>query len=313
MTDDLHTPDGQAPDGWEEKKSRSGDRKAEEESRSGDRRSADRQSPDWLSGDDECQSEDRQPLEEGRSGDRRSKGWHTRGYLPHFDAPHLIQHVTFHLADSLPKDTIKRIEHSMDALPENERKLERQRRLHAWIDAGHGSCLLAQPPHAKMMQDTLFHFEESRYHIHAWVVMPNHVHVLVEPLDGWALSKIVASWKKFSARKINDELRRAGGGGSLGRATRESGDPRTADLPIGSSDKKTATRESSTPKMANQEIGGPVWHREYWDQYMRDKNHLMRTIAYIHDNPVAAGLVNSPQAWQWSSAAESAVQITTHE
>ena len=50
-------------------------------------------------------------------------------------------------------------------------------------------------------------------------------------------------------------------------------------------------------------IPGPAfWMREYWDRYMRDEHHFHRTVEYIHDNPVKAGLCASPQAWPWSSA-----------
>ena len=36
--------------------------------------------------------------------------------------------------------------------------------------------------------------------------------------------------------------------------------------------------------------GKECWMREYWDRYIRDKNHLRQVIHYIHDNPVKAGL-----------------------
>ena len=55
---------------------------------------------------------------------------------------------------------------------------------------------------------------------------------------------------------------------------------------------------------ANQEIGvpGPVWHREYWDRYVRDEHHFRQAIEYIHQNPVKAGLVVRAENWPWSSA-----------
>jgi len=34
------------------------------------------------------------------------RGWHSRGYMPHFDSHHVVQHVTFHLADSLPASVL---------------------------------------------------------------------------------------------------------------------------------------------------------------------------------------------------------------
>ncbi len=56
---------------------------------------------------------------------------------------------------------------------------------------------------------------------------------------------------------------------------------------------------------AELELGVPrsqFWMREYWDRFIRDENHLRRTIAYIHENPVKAGLCLQPGDWRWSSA-----------
>ena len=50
----------------------------------------------------------------------------------------------------------------------------------------------------------MLNFDSQRYHLIAWVVMPNHVHVLFQPINEWTVSKIVATWKKFTARKIRD-------------------------------------------------------------------------------------------------------------
>lgn len=61
----------------------------------------------------------REPRQNARqeSGDPRSRrGWHSRGYLPHFDSPDHIQHVTVHLADSLPKSAIERVDQMIEAL-----------------------------------------------------------------------------------------------------------------------------------------------------------------------------------------------------
>ncbi|MFM2091811.1 MAG: hypothetical protein RLZZ127_2300, partial [Planctomycetota bacterium] len=35
-------------------------------------------------------------------------GWHSRGYLPHFDTARVIQSITYRLADSLPADVLRR-------------------------------------------------------------------------------------------------------------------------------------------------------------------------------------------------------------
>ena len=70
----------------------------------------------------------REPDENARrqSGDLSvPRGWHTRGYLPHFDSPNRIQHVTVHLADSLPKSAIERVDQMVEAMPDRERRIER--------------------------------------------------------------------------------------------------------------------------------------------------------------------------------------------
>jgi putative transposase len=72
--------------------------------------------------------EERARQESGAPGEPR--GWHSRGYLPHFDGPNRIQHVTVHLADSLPKSAIERVDQMIEGMPEGERVIERRRRLH---------------------------------------------------------------------------------------------------------------------------------------------------------------------------------------
>ncbi len=62
--------------------------------------------------------------------------------------------------------------------------------------------------------------------------------------------------------------------------------------------------KSFTARLINLHLGrtGTVWMRDYFDRYIRDDQHLAATIAYIHGNPVKAGLVASEQEWPHSSA-----------
>ena len=53
-----------------------------------------------------------------------------------------------------------------------------------------------------LIVDVLRHFEDQRYTLPAYVVMDDHVHVLVFPLEGYALHRIVHSWKSFSAKQL---------------------------------------------------------------------------------------------------------------
>jgi hypothetical protein len=62
--------------------------------------------------------------------------------------------------------------------------------------------------------------------------------------------------------------------------------------------------KSFTANRANKALGrsGPFWHRDYFDRFIRDEGHLSRTIEYVENNPVKAGLTSSAIDWQWSSA-----------
>ena len=47
--------------------------------------------------------------------------------------------------------------------------------------------------------------------------------------------------------------------------------------------------------------GKVFWMRDYWDRFIRDRYHLEKTLAYIHENPVKAGLCSRAEEWPWSS------------
>jgi REP element-mobilizing transposase RayT len=119
--------------------------------------------------------------------------------LPHFHSDAVQQVVTWHLADSLPRDAAGRLARLADT--------QEQRRLYeSYLDAGHGSCVLADPVCAHIVQEALLHFDGERYRLLAWVIMPNHVHVLVDMLPGQDLGRIVQSWKRHTAQAINRHL-----------------------------------------------------------------------------------------------------------
>jgi putative transposase len=198
------------------------------------------------------------------------KGWHSRWYMPHFDAEEVTQHVTFHLADSLPKQVLRRLAEDLELVAPELREVERRRGVESLMDAGYGSCDLQRPEIAKMVQDTLLHFDGDRYRLLAWAVMPNHVHTLFRTLPGWSMARVVASWKSWTGKHIFEWRQKNG--------------PQDNGLQHGSQESQR------------------VWHREYWDRYIRDEKHFAAALSYIHQNPVKAGLVTRPEDWPWSSA-----------
>ena len=145
-------------------------------------------------------------------GPSHHKGWHSRGYLPHFDAPGQIQALTFRLADSVPKHVIASWKAELSGgrpLPPKA-ELELRRRITRYEDAGHGMCLLRDPRRAAAVQACLLHADGEQYRLMEWCIMPNHVHVMIGTLEGWPLGGIVRAWKTFSSKRINESLGRTG-------------------------------------------------------------------------------------------------------
>lgn len=213
-------------------------------------------------------------LEPGVPGVSGVSGWRSRGYLPHFESSEAVQHVTYHLADSLPKEVVERLDEELKRLPVEKQDVERRKRVEVWMDAGYGCCVLREPVIAEMVQHSFLIFDAQRYRLLAWVVMPNHIHVLFQPLNGWTVARIVASWKSFTGRRISGWMK---AGNPPGNARLQPGELDIKDVPR-------------------------VWHREYWDRFMRDERHFQQTVEYIYQNPVKARLVAKAEDWRWSSA-----------
>jgi putative transposase len=129
-----------------------------------------------------------------------SSGWHSRGYLPHFDAPEVVQTVVFRLADSLPRH----VENTRVKTGEIALKLDGE------LDKGVGACWMRRPEIAALIEATLLHFDGERYFLLAWCAMPNHIHAMLEMRAGFGLGDQVRSWKTFSARRANRILARGG-------------------------------------------------------------------------------------------------------
>lgn len=110
--------------------------------------------------------------------------------------------ITYRLNDALPREVIT----SLREIPEKKQRLEFENAL----DAGYGRCWLERPEIARLIVDNFRHFDSQRYELIAYVVMPNHTHVLIRIFDGMTLSSIVHGWKSYTAKKIASALRAAG-------------------------------------------------------------------------------------------------------
>src|SRR5438132_864132 len=172
-------------------------------------------------------------------------------HLPHWRQDGATYFVTFRLADSLPQSQLDELaglkeawerRHPPRSTPRRTALLSRrtprrtrtaqesrptgldadaaleglarhvQERIERWLDQGMGSCPLKQAFLAALLTSALHHFDDDRYELDCYAVMPNHAHVLVRPLspESHPLEAIVGSWKKYSSRRINRTLQRTG-------------------------------------------------------------------------------------------------------
>ncbi|MCK9589178.1 MAG: transposase, partial [Terrimicrobiaceae bacterium] len=139
---------------------------------------------------------------------------HLTGNLPHWRQDGATYFVTFRTADSMPQAKLKQWlderNEWMEEHPEPHTSAERQeytklfpQRFQKWLDEGYGPCHLARPDVKAIVENALSHFDGTRYRLGEYVVMPNHVHVLVSPLGEHVLSDILQALKSFTAKEIN--------------------------------------------------------------------------------------------------------------
>jgi carbamoylphosphate synthase large subunit/REP element-mobilizing transposase RayT len=144
-----------------------------------------------------------------------------RRNLPHWEQPNATYFLTFRLADAVPQNILRQWKEELDtwqkfhpepwdAATKYEYHKRFQDNREHWLDQGHGECLLKKSNVAEIVVDALRHFDRDRYILDAFVVMPNHVHVLVRLVGGQTLADILHSWKSFSAKAINQLLGRTG-------------------------------------------------------------------------------------------------------
>lgn len=150
-----------------------------------------------------------------------------RRHLPHWEQTGRTYFVTFRLGDSIPKAKLAEWKaekaewetHHPKPWSDKEWKTYRKEfldRIERCSDRGYGECHFGRPPIREIVSDALIFFDsedkknEARYEMNDFVIMPNHVHLLVRPLGEWKLGQLIHSWKSFTAHRINKQLNRSG-------------------------------------------------------------------------------------------------------
>ncbi len=85
-----------------------------------------------------------------------------------------------------------------------------RQRIEHYLDQGYGSTILKDRRIAKLVRDTILKWNGERYRLIAWVIMPNHIHLLLQNLADHKMSDIMHSVKSFTAHEANKILGRKG-------------------------------------------------------------------------------------------------------
>lgn len=143
--------------------------------------------------------------------------------LPHWFQPGVAIFVTYRTDDSMPLDVVRRWERERKAWRDARARADRPnrngerdyRRLsdrpwHDALDECHGACELRRPELAGIVGDALRYFDGVRYDLDSFVVMPNHVHLIVQFRHPYTLKRQTAGWTRYTAGEINRALGRSG-------------------------------------------------------------------------------------------------------
>ncbi|MEZ0395710.1 MAG: transposase [Anaerolineales bacterium] len=205
-----------------------------------------------------------------------------RRNLPHYHQPNATYFITFRLAGSLPLEALQRLEEQIqDELRRLEASLsgaalfaaryEAQKRHFARFDsmldqARHGPRWLAQSACAQTVMQCIRELEPVHYHLHAFCLMPNHIHLLIDQQD------------IPDPAPRRDEKRYT----PLSRALR--------------------LLKGKSAALCNRLLGrgGAFWQHESYDHLVRNEREYERILAYILENPVKAGLAARWDQWPYT-------------
>jgi len=199
-----------------------------------------------------------------------------RRHLPHFQPPGTTLFVTFRLYGSVPRQVLETLLEEAQAterqavkLPTNKRKAwlqqERKKAFARWdaaLDcANAGPTWLDKEEVANVVSQSIHYLHGRKYDLIAYCIMPNHVHVAFTPLP---LEERSHSYHTLAS--IMQSLK------------------------------------GYTARETNRILGrkGRFWQDESYDHIVRDEQELERIVKYVLNNPVKAGLVDTPDQWRWN-------------
>jgi putative transposase len=207
-----------------------------------------------------------------------------RRNLPHFHPENQILFITYRLAGSVPAYLLNKLRKNLNEemlilkkrfTCESLEKKKKDLRLKYFyklddiVDQNPNNIdYLSDERIATLVMNKFFEFDNLRYELYSFCVMPNHVHLVINNNVKFEISK---SNKKGATKdlKVADTLRLI----------------------------KGSTARNSNKILSR---GGKFWQSESFDRVIRNKKELLNTLTYVIYNPVKAGLVNDWTDWKYT-------------
>jgi putative transposase len=201
-----------------------------------------------------------------------------RRHLPHIQPPGAQYHVVFRLKGSLPLKSIERLRSEREEAERESRRIANEgeqgqhlselrwgyfERFDALLDGDSpGPRWLGDPGIATIVEEALRYRDNKVYRLMASCIMPNHVHLVME-LFG---RNDIPTYTAMPLYRVLQSLKR-----------------------------HTALECNKALRRR-----GAFWQDESYDHVIRDRVDLDRTVRYVLENPVKAGLVQSWEQWPWT-------------
>lgn len=144
-----------------------------------------------------------------------------------------------------------------------------------WVD------IFTRKRYADIVLDTLrFCIKNKGLHVYAYVIMSNHLHIIVNCDSGHKLEDIIRDFKKFSSKTMMESIRR---------------EPESRREWLVERFSKAAREHTKSHQFK-------IWQDGNFAIELYSERFTWTKIRYIHLNPVRAGLVKEETHWVYSSA-----------
>jgi len=146
---------------------------------------------------------------------KTNSGWSSRGYIPHYDAAGVTQFITIRLADSVPHHVQRQLKAELATLEASSVDpqvvgYERRKRIETLLDAGYGSCVLANDAVAQIIIQAFDRLTTDGHELTRWVIMPNHIHMLLKIRSDISLASVIRFFKARTGKQANNLLGSSG-------------------------------------------------------------------------------------------------------